>query len=327
MPRKRYIKPEFFKNEELADCSALARLLFAGLWCWADAQGRLEERPRKLKAEILPYDNCDIRVLLDELVSKRFVRRYEANGRKCLSVTTFDRHQKPHQNEPIDPLLSPLLTQPSDTLAKKSEALGANSDALGAERMPLAEVGPLTLTSTLTLTLPSEEMGDESPMPPLARSCEDAASEPAAADAEKPVKKKRPRKERSKPPPDESAPVLWFPVVGDPEALEWALREAKLAQYQDTFRGMDVLAECKKARQWCLDNPGRRKTPDGMTRFLGTWLGKAQNSGRFVPRGGQAQSAAPFESNVQRLARLRKEAEQCPLGTQNGPTATPPLSA
>lgn len=67
MPRKRDLKPGFFKNEALAELPPLTRMFFAGLWCWADREGRLEDRPKKLKGEILPYDDFDADAALDEL--------------------------------------------------------------------------------------------------------------------------------------------------------------------------------------------------------------------------------------------------------------------
>lgn len=75
---------------------------------------------------------------------------------------------------------------------------------------------------------------------------------------------------------DESPVALSFPVVGKGPG-EWLLRESKIAEYVESFPGVDVLAECRKARQWCIDNRPKRKTADGMPRFLCTWLGKAQN--------------------------------------------------
>jgi hypothetical protein len=42
----------------------MVRLLFTGLWCLADREGRLEDRPAEIKAEIFSYDdNCAIRVV------------------------------------------------------------------------------------------------------------------------------------------------------------------------------------------------------------------------------------------------------------------------
>jgi len=49
MARTRSIKPSFFKNEFLAECEPMARLLFVGLWTLADRDGRLELRPRRIE--------------------------------------------------------------------------------------------------------------------------------------------------------------------------------------------------------------------------------------------------------------------------------------
>jgi len=97
--RKRNIAPGFFKNEALGECSPLARLLFAGLWCWADREGRLEDRPRKWRAEILPYDQADGDALVRELEEHGLVGRYEAAGVKVLEILNFKKHQDPHPKE------------------------------------------------------------------------------------------------------------------------------------------------------------------------------------------------------------------------------------
>ena len=51
--RIRTRKPAFFKDEDLADLPPLTRLFFQGLWPMADRDGRLENRPRLIKAEVL----------------------------------------------------------------------------------------------------------------------------------------------------------------------------------------------------------------------------------------------------------------------------------
>lgn len=100
MPRKRTIAPGFFKNEDLGACSPLARLLFAGMWCWADREGRLEDRPRRIKAEILPYDDgVDGEQLVAELATHGFLDRYEVNGQRFIQILHFDTYQDPHPNE------------------------------------------------------------------------------------------------------------------------------------------------------------------------------------------------------------------------------------
>ncbi len=70
-------------------------------------------------------------------------------------------------------------------------------------------------------------------------------------------------------------PVLVFPCVG--KVTEWYLFPSKLAEYRETYPGIDVLAECRKALQWCRDNKKNQKTAQGMPKFLGGWLGRNQD--------------------------------------------------
>ena len=45
MARIRTIKPEFFTSDDICALSPLARLLYVGLWCEADREGRLVWTP------------------------------------------------------------------------------------------------------------------------------------------------------------------------------------------------------------------------------------------------------------------------------------------
>ena len=58
--RTRQIKPSFFDNESLGDLAPLVRILFLGLWSLADREGLLEDRPRRIKAKVFPYDELDV---------------------------------------------------------------------------------------------------------------------------------------------------------------------------------------------------------------------------------------------------------------------------
>lgn len=98
MARTRYIRPSFFKNEELADLHPEARLLFIGLWCFADRDGRLEDRPRRLKADILPYSECPIDELLNSL-DGNFIVRYEADNGRYIQINNWSNNAKIHPKE------------------------------------------------------------------------------------------------------------------------------------------------------------------------------------------------------------------------------------
>ena len=84
----------------LASLDPLARILFPGLWCLADREGRLEYRPTRIKARILPYDECNISNLLCALEETKFISKYEANGEVYIQIENFAKHQRPHTSEP-----------------------------------------------------------------------------------------------------------------------------------------------------------------------------------------------------------------------------------
>ena len=122
MKRTRQINPGFFTNDELADITPLGRLLFAGLWVIADREGRLEDRPKKIKAEILPYDNCDVDALLNQLQTAGFIKRYKVDIPRTdqgntmdtpkadvgiIQVVNFTKYQHPHRNESASTLPPP----------------------------------------------------------------------------------------------------------------------------------------------------------------------------------------------------------------------------
>lgn len=94
MARIRSIKPEFWTDETLADCSPTARLLFIGTWNVADDYGNLERSARQVKAQIFPYDNIDCESLLTELLNVGVLVEYEVEGKKYMHIKNFGKHQK-----------------------------------------------------------------------------------------------------------------------------------------------------------------------------------------------------------------------------------------
>jgi hypothetical protein len=97
--RARNIKPGFFVNEDLIAMPPLTRILFAGLWCMADREGRLEDRPKRIKMLVLPGDECDVDEMLAALADKGFILRYSVNNRSYIAVTAWNKHQRPHHTE------------------------------------------------------------------------------------------------------------------------------------------------------------------------------------------------------------------------------------
>lgn len=101
MARIRTIKPDFFKNEQLSELPAITRLLFIGLWTQADKEGRLLDRPKRIKAEVFPYDSVNIDSELSRLQSAGFIERYEVGEMKVIQIDKFTRHQRISGNEAL----------------------------------------------------------------------------------------------------------------------------------------------------------------------------------------------------------------------------------
>ncbi|WP_285907679.1 hypothetical protein [Pseudodesulfovibrio pelocollis] len=97
--RARNIKPGFFTNEDVVECSAWARLCFIGLWALADRCGRLENRPKRIKMSLFPADAVEIEALLDELCEAGLIVRYSHEDRQYLFIPGFKKHQTPHYKE------------------------------------------------------------------------------------------------------------------------------------------------------------------------------------------------------------------------------------
>lgn len=93
----RSIKPDFFRHEGLfrleKETGFPMRIVFAGLWCAADREGRFDWKPNILKLDILPWDDCDFGKVLDCLERAGFVVRYEIGGKPYGHIPTFLTHQ------------------------------------------------------------------------------------------------------------------------------------------------------------------------------------------------------------------------------------------
>ena len=158
MARIRTIKPEFWTSEQVMECSPMARLLFIGMWNFADDLGRLPMSPKTIKAQVFPSDDItsdDIRRMLDELSSNKLLLVYEVDGREYLQITGW-QHQKidrprpgkcPSPTNGFKPIEKPSFDEHSSNdrrmlddgrEGKGKEGNGADSEAIasGADAPP-----------------------------------------------------------------------------------------------------------------------------------------------------------------------------------------------
>lgn len=62
---------------------------------------------------------------------------------------------------------------------------------------------------------------------------------------------------------------------------EYAIYEVDVGGWKDTFPGVDVDRELRKAKQWLIDNPTKQKTRAGIRNYINRWLTKVQDGGAY----------------------------------------------
>lgn len=325
MARIRTIKPDFWTDEKIVCLPFEARLLFIGLWTFADDSGAMMYRPDRIRMQIFPADaGIDIDSLIDLLCITGLIERMESGEEEIISIPNWSRHQK------ID---NPSRTTISREGYRKRAIPGGvrvevarkyscpPGEEVEASCFYCGDIGSIKWwrgaqnqpTKWITLSglefdhFKSEATGGETAGKNIVLACracnrgkrefdglqhfciqnsialsspiEDSPLEGKGKGREKEKEGKGKGDSCSEPPlATAEPPILSFPVVGDKQVKEWHLTASKLAEYRESFPGVDPLAECRKARQWCIDHPTKRKTFGGMPGFLSRWLTKAQDS-------------------------------------------------
>lgn len=69
-----------------------------------------------------------------------------------------------------------------------------------------------------------------------------------------------------------------LPCTGKTQS--WPVTKSYIAEMAPLYPGIDIEAEILRAKGWLLNNPQKRKTAVGMTRFLGSWFAREQDKVR-----------------------------------------------
>ena len=128
MARKRLIDPEFWLDEEVSRISDRAKLLYIGMWNFADDSGVLEDMPEKIRVQVFPYDpKTEVKILLKELKDIKKLKFYKVGGKKYILIKNFSKYQKgihyPSKRYPLpqsSPSTPTVLPQHSPRSVEKS---------------------------------------------------------------------------------------------------------------------------------------------------------------------------------------------------------------
>ena len=112
------------------------------------------------------------------------------------------------------------------------------------------------------------------------------------AEAEKKAPAVLPEGERfAEPERDEAAPPL--PLAS---GEEFYLTKAQTAEFAALYPEVDVPEQLRAMRGWLLSNPGQRKPPEGMLRFVNGWLNKEQGMIKNGTRRGKGDPPGGYEN-------------------------------
>lgn len=166
MARQRFVKPAFFKHQDLYSAEKSSglplRLAYEGLWCQADRRGIFRWKPTELKLDILPYDDIDFEACLTALEKAGFIARYVVEGKAYGIIPSLKDHQSFHKYEKAsaDPDPPPVKAR-AKTVARRAKHGACTPTAVA-------------VTTAVTVTPPSrvrredyrEDVSPNGPPPP-----------------------------------------------------------------------------------------------------------------------------------------------------------------
>jgi hypothetical protein len=97
MARIRTIKPDYWTDEAVVELEFWERLLFIGLWNFADDQGFLLYSPKRIKMQVFPADDVDVSRGLARLLEVSLLEAFDVlstPGAVLLRVKGWDKHQR-----------------------------------------------------------------------------------------------------------------------------------------------------------------------------------------------------------------------------------------
>lgn len=157
MARIRTIKPEFWTDDAITECSLSARLLFIGTWNFADDGGNLDRSAKQIKVRVFPIDDIDCEPLLSELVTHGLLIEYSVSDKKYLHIPGFIEHQvinrpsKPSCPAYEDSLRTQgVLTEPSVSTPVSWEGKGSIGKGSGRKNGNGTPGVPIPIDFTIT---------------------------------------------------------------------------------------------------------------------------------------------------------------------------------
>lgn len=97
---------------------------------------------------------------------------------------------------------------------------------------------------------------------------------------------------------DDSPIIITMPLnTGKP----YKIQQSSVDRWQELYPAVDIMQELRNMCGWLESNRSRRKTKDGMPRFINNWLSKEQNRGGRNPKNQSLPAHEKFETTKRNL--------------------------
>ena len=118
---------------------------------------------------------------------------------------------------------------------------------------------------------------------------EETSPEPESEAKEKDPKEKSPKPE---PKPANTDTKTADEIVIDlllHDNTKYNVTREEINEFSALYPAVDVLQEYRSMKAWCMSNPHKRKTRNGIKKFINGWLANAQKQARSTPPPGKPQ--------------------------------------
>jgi len=179
MPRIRTVKPKFWDDIKLSKVSRDARLLFIGMWNFADDSGVILGEEVWIKSKIFPYDNLshsDFKKMVAELVKISVIVPGLFRDEVFYLIKNFNKHQvinKPNNDDLYIPkdCISATFNNPvliteqsgSDTVSIRGgeERKGMEGNGIGEEEASMKNLNGLVVYNAEDVILKNQAKLEE----------------------------------------------------------------------------------------------------------------------------------------------------------------------
>ena len=127
------------------------------------------------------------------------------------------------------------------------------------------------------------------PVPEEEEPTPESAPEPETkekARQEKPADNNANKKAADKGPKTADEIIIQLPLNDN---TDYNVTQEEISEFSSLYPAVDVLQEYRGMKAWCMSNPHKRKTRNGIKKFINGWLSSAQKQARSSPPPGKPQ--------------------------------------